>query len=99
MPSYYNWSQAQTVPFRTPLTCSLNKSSLVKETWFFHTEWENKNKFITNILGPSIVNSTAGIMIQEIKPGFEIDQHVRKLPVLQRSRTVLSNAVPETLPL
>ena len=64
----------------------------------FHTEWNNMNKFTTNILGTNIVNSMAGIMIQEIKPGFEIDQHVRKIPVLQHSQTILSNAVPETLP-
>lgn len=51
----------------------------------FHTEWENINKFTTNNLGISIVNSIAGIILQKIKHGVEIDQHVRKLPVLERN--------------
>ena len=33
----------------------------------FHVEWDNLNKMLTNIHGNSIVNSTGGIMIQEVK--------------------------------
>jgi len=36
----------------------------------FHLEWENMNKTTTNIHGSNVVNSTAGIMIQEVKSGF-----------------------------
>jgi len=32
-----------------------------------HVEWDNLNKMLTNIHGNSIVNSTGGIMIQEVK--------------------------------
>ena len=34
----------------------------------FHMEWDNLNQIMTNIHGNNLVNSTAGIMIQEIYP-------------------------------
>ena len=37
----------------------------------FHCEWDNLNKTTTNVHGNNIVNSAGGIMLQEIKPGFE----------------------------
>ncbi|XP_049455367.1 uncharacterized protein LOC125902797 isoform X2 [Epinephelus fuscoguttatus] len=46
----------------------------------FHVEWDNLNKITTNVHGPNIVNSTAGIMIQEVKPGFKTTQE-RMLPL------------------
>lgn len=40
----------------------------------FHCEWDNLNKTTTNVHGNNIVNSAGGIMLQEVKPGFEINQ-------------------------
>ena len=37
----------------------------------FHLEWDNLNKITTNIHGSNVVNSTGGIMIREVKSGFE----------------------------
>ena len=39
----------------------------------FHVEWDNLNKITTSIHGSNVVNSIGGIMIPEIKPGFNID--------------------------
>ena len=33
----------------------------------FHNEWDNLNKILTNVTWPNIVNSAAGIMLQEQK--------------------------------
>ena len=63
----------------------------------FHLEWDNLNKITTNIRGSNMVNSAAGIMIQEVRPGFEVS-HDRKLPLLERSKIRSLNAeAPETL--
>ena len=35
----------------------------------FHSEWDNLNKIKTNITGSNVVNSAAGIMLQEYKEG------------------------------
>ena len=35
----------------------------------FHSEWDNLNKIKTNITGSNVVNSAAGIMLQERKQG------------------------------
>ncbi|KXJ15418.1 hypothetical protein AC249_AIPGENE10219 [Exaiptasia diaphana] len=45
-----------------------------------HFEWDNMNKITTNIHGSNVVNSTAGIMIQEVNPGFDSDVE-RALPI------------------
>ena len=37
----------------------------------FHLEWDNLNKFTTNIHGNNAVNHTGGIMIQEVKSDIE----------------------------
>jgi hypothetical protein len=64
----------------------------------FHTEWDNLNKITTNIHGSNVVNSTGGIMIQEVRPGFDITNQNRKLPLYKRSNTRSVNVnTPETL--
>jgi len=63
----------------------------------FHCEWDNLNITTTNVHGSNTVNSAGGIMIQEIKPGFE-NINARRLPVMdktqQRSLTI---GTPEIL--
>ena len=64
----------------------------------FHFEWDNMNKMTTNIHGSNVVNSTGGIMIQEMKPGFDVSNKDRPLPVYKRSVTrSLKVHTPETL--
>ena len=50
----------------------------------FHCEWDNLNKTTTNLLGSSIVNSAGGIMLQEVRPGFD-NVCARTLPVYRKS--------------
>ena len=38
-----------------------------KDNLVFHSEWDNLNKILTNVTGPNVVNSAAGIMLQEQK--------------------------------
>ena len=38
-----------------------------KDNLVFHNEWDNLNKILTNVTWPNIVNSAAGIMLQEQK--------------------------------
>ena len=64
----------------------------------FHVEWDNMNKITTNIHGSNVVNSTGGIMIQEVKPGADEINHDRKFPLSKRSKTrSLKVDTPETL--
>ena len=49
---------------------------------FFHSEWDNLNKILTNVTG-SNVNSAAEIMLQECKPGTESSTK-RRLPIFER---------------
>ena len=64
----------------------------------FHLEWDNMNKITTNIHGSNVVNSTGGIMIQEVKPGFGVSNKDRTLPIYKRSTTrSLKVDTPETL--
>ena len=35
----------------------------------FHLEWDNFNKIMSNMHGSNVINSTGGIMIQELKDG------------------------------
>ena len=51
----------------------------------FHSEWDNLNKITTNLTGSNVVNSTAGIMLQEVKPGVK-PQNSRTLPELERDK-------------
>jgi hypothetical protein len=52
-----------------------------------HFEWDNMNKTTTNVHGSNTVNSTGGIIIQEVKPGFEPNNQERILPVYKRNLT------------
>ena len=63
----------------------------------FHFEWDNMNKITTNIHGSNVVNSTAGIMIQEVKSGYSAtDERVH--PVYKRDmKRSLKVDTPETL--
>ena len=64
----------------------------------FHMEWDNLNKITTNVHGSNFVNSAAGIMLQEIKPGFVIDNQ-RTLPIYERSKSRSNKVdITETLP-
>ena len=66
----------------------------------FHFEWDNMKKITTNIHGSNVVNSTGGFMIQEVKPGFDVSNKDRTLPVYKRSATCsLKVDTPETLAL
>ena len=65
----------------------------------FHVEWDNLNKITTNIHGSNVVNSTGGIMIQEVKPNTDIADKDRTLPLKQRNKTrCLEVGTPATLP-
>lgn len=66
----------------------------------FYLEWDNLNKITTNVHGSNVVNSTGGIMIQEVKPGYEF--HHRDQPLPTQTRTMMRSVqldTPETLPL
>lgn len=66
----------------------------------FHLEWDNLNKVMTNIHGSNVVNSTGGIMIQEVKPGFDTTNsgQDRKIPLYKRTKSrSLKVGTPETL--
>ncbi|KAI4816802.1 hypothetical protein KUCAC02_009108 [Chaenocephalus aceratus] len=43
----------------------------------FHSEWDNLNRITTNVHGSDVVNSTGGIMIQEVKESHraESEEH------------------------
>lgn len=63
----------------------------------FHLEWDNLNKITTNVHGSNVVNSTGGIMIQEVKPGLE-KNHERIIPLHNRTKTrSLQVDTPQTL--
>ena len=56
----------------------------------YHMEWDNLNVLTTSIHGSNVVNSTTGvIMIQEIKPGADVDNMIPKrcLPPYKRNNT------------
>ena len=64
----------------------------------FHLEWDNLNKITINIHGSNMVNSTGGIMIQEVKCEFDITSQDRTLPLYKRSKTrSLKVGTPEIL--
>ena len=65
----------------------------------FHVEWDNLNKITTNVHGSNVVNSTGGIMIQEVKPNTDIADKDRTLSLKQRNKThCLEVGTPPTLP-
>ena len=51
----------------------------------FHNEWDNLNKILTNVKGSNVVNSAAGIMLQEVK-GDTGSTSERTLPTAARSK-------------
>ena len=64
----------------------------------FHCEWDNLNNTTTSVHGSNIVNSAGGIMVQEVRPGFETSR-VRTLPIINKSQQrSLKVNTPETLP-
>ena len=52
-------------------------------------EWDNLNVLTTSIHGLNVVNSTGGIMIQEIKLATDVDNVIPKrcLPLYKRNNT------------
>ena len=63
----------------------------------FHMEWDNMNKLTTNIHGNNVVNSTGGIMIQEVKSDVDPSSRARTLPVYDQSKTrSLKSDVPKS---
>lgn len=52
----------------------------------FYLQWDSMNK-ITNINGLNVVNSAGGIMIQEVKPGFDATNQDLTLPRYKRRKT------------
>ena len=50
----------------------------------FHVEWDNLNRIMTNVHGSNVINSTGGIMIQEVKSGCDSSNQTRKLPSYNR---------------
>lgn len=47
----------------------------------FHLEWDNLNKITTNVHGSNVINSTGGIMIQEVKADVSEMPTKRTLPL------------------
>ena len=65
----------------------------------FHSEWDNLNKVTSNIHESNIVNSTGGIMIQEVKSDVDLSTDNRQLPQYERSKTRSQpSCEPEILP-
>ena len=67
----------------------------------FHLEWDNMNKITTTTHGSNVVNSAGGIMIQEVKPGFDANNKDFTLPNGQTEHDTLPEQkvdTPETSP-
>ena len=58
-----------------------------RETSCFISSGTIMNKITTNIHGSNVVNCTVGIIIQEVKPGFDVSNKDWTLPVYKRSLT------------
>ena len=67
----------------------------------FRSEWDNVNKITTNLTGSNVVNSEAGIMLQEVKDGLQ-PSGACTLPECERNtknkKTSYKASVPETIP-
>ncbi|EDO46758.1 predicted protein [Nematostella vectensis] len=64
----------------------------------FHLEWDNMNKITTNIHGSNVVNSTAGIMVQETNPELDSENRGRTLPLYKKDTSRSMHVdTPETL--
>ena len=65
----------------------------------FYLEWDNLNKILSNIHGSNVINSTGGIMIQEVKPRFVKKTNERTLPLFKQDLArSLKVDEPEILP-
>ena len=65
----------------------------------FHLAWDNLNKIHLNNHGFNLVNSTGGIMIQEVNPRFVKKSNEHTLPLLKwDSARSLKLDEPEILP-
>lgn len=84
----------------TALTKALNEVSISlgpqiitgEGNYVFYLKWDNLNKITTNIHGSNVVNWTDGIMIQEVKPGFDAPNSLeiqRMFPLYKRNKTRL----------
>lgn len=63
----------------------------------FYFEWGNFNRITASIMLSNFVNTSAGIIIQEIKPDFDTGSG-RILPVFDRKKkSILEKVIPETL--
>ena len=56
------------------------------------------NKFTTNALGSSVVNSTAGTMIQEVKPEVNTRRQQATLPSFEKNKQGTAKIQPKILP-
>ena len=67
----------------------------------FYSEWDNLNKITTNLTSSNVVNSAAGIMLQEVKHGLQ-SPGACTLPEYEREtnnkKTSYKVSVLETLP-
>lgn len=64
----------------------------------FHCEWDNLNKILTNVHGSNIVNSAAGIMIQEINPEYQQAEERRMPTYIKSGERSLKADPPRPLP-
>lgn len=62
-----------------------------------HFEWDSFIRITTNIMGSNFVNTSDGIIIQEIKPDFDIG-FVRIFPVFDRKNSSLEKVMTESQP-
>ena len=63
----------------------------------FHLEWDKLNIITENLHGSNVVNSTGGIMIQDVKHGFDTNQD-QTLPIyMGNNARSLKVDTPETL--
>ena len=60
---------AETVDNKNKLACDAPYCG--NSTLVFHIEWDSLNKINTNLTGSNVVNSPAGIMLQEVKHGLQ----------------------------
>ena len=73
-------SLVETSTYLTPQTVSGDFYNV------FHSEWNKLNKILTNVTGSNVVNSAAGIMIQEVKSDNGSDSLEQTLPTAKRNK-------------
>ena len=70
----------ETSTYLTPQTVSGDCNNV------FHSECNNLNKILTNVTGSNVVNSAAGIMIQEVKSDNGSNSLEQTLPTAKRNK-------------